>query len=313
MTDQDAQYAAVATGNTNTRPGSTVIVDVNDLILTWEIQDNAFGDKLPTIPRESRVEHGKILYRLKIKAILRSRSTSGPVASRSASFKSDRAGDKVLVSSATTDANGVVIVTLESRENGTLILSVMDHDITAIPLGITLSDAWYESAFLITGYNVCNESDFNGPMVLAPGLGDQHRDDFLNGARGVVMQGTGMALNGRYVRPTHVGTRWRSNAHGHPARLEDPQAVTFAYSADVLGAFGTVSENHSIAVDPTVIPSRARVEIEAVGVRHADDRGSRVLGYHIDNFLGAGNAVVQAWTHGSINQTQRRVKFLGGN
>lgn len=313
MTDQNAQYVAVATGTTNRTPGSTVVVDVTDLILGWEIQDNAFGDKLPIIPRESRVEHGKVLYRLKIKATLRSRSTAGPVVGRSITIKSNRAGDKVQISPASTDSNGAVIVTLETRDKGVLTLSVTDHDITAIPLDLTLSDAWYESTFLITGYNVCSEADFSGQMVAAPGLGDQHRDDFLNGARGVVMQGTGMALNGRYVRPAAVHTAWHHNAHGHADRLENPQGVTFTYTDGVHGAFGTVTENHSIAVDPTVIPPRAHVNIDAVGDRYADDRGSQVLGYHIDNFLGAGDAAVQSWTHGSINRTQRRVKFIGGN
>jgi len=311
MTDQNAQYVAVATGTTNPTPGSTVIVDVADLTLAWEIQDNAFGDKLPIIPRESRVEHGKVLYRLKIKATLCSRSKSGAVAGHSITIKSNRAGDKVQISPASTDSNGAVIVTLESRNKGQLTLSVDDREITAIPLEVTLSDAWYESTFLITGYNVCSEADFNGEMVLAPGLGDQHKDDFLNGGRGVVMQGTGLALNGRYVRPTSVGTHWHLNARGHVDRLENPQAVNFAYTDGVHGAFGTVMQNHSIAVDPTVIPARAHVNIDAVGDRYADDRGSQVRDYHIDNFLGAGETVVQSWAHGSINRTQRRVKFIG--
>ncbi|WP_176343136.1 3D domain-containing protein [Paraburkholderia bryophila] len=312
MTDQNAQYVAVATGTTNPTAGSTVVVDVTDLTLAWEIQDNAFGDKLPIIPRESHVEHGKVLYRLKIKARLRSLSAAAPVAGRSISITSNRTGDRVQLSPTSTDSNGAVIVTLEGRDKGARTLTVTDHDITAVPLDVTLSDAWYESTFLITAYNVCNETDFGWQMVTAPGLGDQHRNDFLNGASGVVMQGTGMALNGRYVRPTHVGTHWHLNAQGHPDHLEDPQAVTFAYSDGVLGAFGTVTENHSIAVDPTVIPPRARVNIDAVGERYADDRGSQIQGYHVDNFLGAGHAVVQTWTHGAINGTQRKVKYLGG-
>lgn len=284
-----------------------------DLALAWEIEDNAFGDKLPIIPKESHVEHGKILYRLKIKATLRSRSAAAPVAGHPIAIKSSRVADKVQMARATTDSDGSVIVTLESRDKGALTLSVDDHAITAIPLNITLADAWYENTFLITGYNVCNESDFSGQMVAAPGLNDQHRDDFLNGARGVVMQGTGMASDGRYIRPTNVGTRWHLNSHRHPDRLENPQAVTFAYSDSVQGAFNPVTPNHSIAVDPAIIPPRAHVNIDAVGDRYADDRGSQVRGYHIDNFLGAGDSVVQAWTHSGINQTQRKVKFIGGN
>ena len=79
------------------------------------------------------------------------------------------------------------------------------------------------------------------------------------------------------------------------------------------GAFHTVTASHSIAVDPAVIPPHAHVNIEAVGDRYADDRGSGIIGYHIDNFLGAGEAVVQVWENGPVNRTHRKVKFLGGN
>lgn len=313
MTDQATSYVAVASGTTNPTPGSTVVVNVASLSADWEVQNNAFGDKLPIIPRESRVAQGKVLYRLKIKATLHSRTDGAAFGSRSTlTVKSNRTKDTVKVA-ASPGEDGTFIVTLETRDKGTLKLTIDDHDVNAVPLEVTLSDAWYESTFLITGYNVCNEADFTGRMVVAPGLGDQHRDDFLNSARGVVMQGTGMASNGRYVRPAAVNTRWHRNAQHHVDRLEDPQAVTFAYTDSVQGAFGPVTSNHSIAVDPTVIPAHAHVNIEAVGDRYADDRGSQINGYHIDNFLGAGNAVVRTWMQGGVNSTQRRVKFIGGN
>ena len=79
------------------------------------------------------------------------------------------------------------------------------------------------------------------------------------------------------------------------------------------GAFHLVTANHSIAVDSAAIPPHIHVKIDAVGDRYADDSESQVISYHIDNFLGAGNAVVQVWENGPVNRTHRKVKFLGGN
>jgi 3D (Asp-Asp-Asp) domain-containing protein len=78
-----------------------------------------------------------------------------------------------------------------------------------------------------------------------------------------------------------------------------------------MGAFHEVKEEHSIAVDPYVIPKQAKVNIDGVGDRFADDRGSAIHAYHIDNFLGAGKKAVTAWPHGGVSGTQRRVKYLG--
>lgn len=82
------------------------------------------------------------------------------------------------------------------------------------------------------------------------------------------------------------------------------------YMDSVPRAFGPVTANHSIAVDRNVIPPRAHVSIDGVGERYADDRGSAIVGRHIDNFLGSGAGVVQAWLHAGVNGTQRRVKYI---
>jgi 3D (Asp-Asp-Asp) domain-containing protein len=281
------------------------------MALDWEIQTNLHGDKLPIIPTGSNVQAGKILYRLKIKLTLHTVSNGTPAAEKLISIQSSNAGDTISLSPAVTDASGVVMLTLETRTAGDRQLSVTNSDITANPLSVSLSDAWYESKFLITGYNVCDESDFTGAMTVGVGLGDQHRYNFLFSASGVIMQGTGRALNGRLVRYVHMTTTWHYNAAHHRDHIIDPAGVTFAYTDGVHGAYGLVSENHSIAVDARVIPPRARVNIEGVGDRSADDRGSAINGYHIDNFLGAGQAVVTQWLHGGVNGTRRKVKYKG--
>lgn len=297
------------TACTNTTPGSCVEVRIAANLLSWEIPNNKFGDKLPTIPASSRVEHGKVLYRLSIKATVKRRD-GGRLSGRVLAIKSSRSHDTIRVV-APTDSDGCAMVILESREPGEVSLSVLDDDITAVLLRVVLKDAWYENTFLITGYHVCFEDEFAGELALARGLGDYHKSDFLYGARGVVMQGTGKASNGRYVRPTQVNSTWHRNSRGNRDILANPDGVAFTYTDSVQGAYGPITENHSIAVDPSVIPKRAQVEIEALGRRFADDTGSAIIGNHIDNFVGAGVVVQSAWENGAVNNTQRKVKFIG--
>lgn len=317
MTDQNSQYVAVATGATNTTPGSTVIVDVADLVLAWEIQDNAFGDKLPIIPKESHVQHGKVLYRLKIKATLRSRSAAGPVAGRSISVKSDRAGDTVTFSPAATGADGTLMVTVESRAPGALQLSVTDHDITAVALPVKFGEAWYEAGFWITHYIIADERDAHGPLVQDPNVAGQHRRDFLYGARGVPMQGTGQTLDNQFVRFDGGGGGWHHNAGGHPDELNHPDTAHLHSTDAAHGAFADVQQDHSIAIDPRVIPGRSRVYIASgdgsrvIGERHADDTGGGIHGFHIDHFSGAGNAATTRWEAAGGDMHNAKVKFLG--
>jgi 3D (Asp-Asp-Asp) domain-containing protein len=317
MTDQNEQYVAVATGTTNTTPGSTVVVDVADLTLSWEIQDNTFGDKLPIIPRESHVDHGKVLCRLMIKVTLRSRSSAGPVAGRSITVKSNRTEDTVTVTPASTGADGTALVKLESRKSGELTLSITDHDVSAVPLSINLGEAWYEAGFQITHYVIADEHDANGPMVQDPNVMGQHRRDFLYGARGVPMQGTGQTLDNHYVRFDGGGGGWHHNAAGHPDVLNHPETAHLRSTDAAHGAFADVVQDHSIAVDPRVVPGRARVSIASsdgtrvVGERHADDTGGGIRGYHIDHFSGAGSAATARWEAAGGDMQNAKVKFLG--
>ncbi|WP_157377235.1 3D domain-containing protein [Burkholderia ubonensis] len=288
-------------------------MSVADTVLRWEIQKNSFGDTLPIIPSSSSVQNGRVLYQLKIKVTLSHVSDGTPVSGKSVTIKSSRNGDVLSPSVLSSGADGTALFTLQSRNSGDLQLSVESSDVTADALSVSLKDAWYESTFLITGYNVCDESDFGGQMTNAAGLGDQHRYDFLFSASGVIMQGTGRAINGRYVRFVRMSTTWHLNERTHHRdHIQDPAQVTFAYTNSVQGAFGAVTENHSIAVDKSVIPPHAHVSIDGVGDRYADDKGSAIVGYHIDNFLGAGASVVRTWLHGGVNGTQRRVKYIGG-
>jgi 3D (Asp-Asp-Asp) domain-containing protein len=202
---------------------------------------------------------------------------------------------------------------LETRTPGDLELRTTTSGVTLAPFKLTLKEAWYQSTFLITGYNVCAEVDFSGKLVEATGLREKHKDDFLFGAAGVPMQGTGLTEDGQYIRLKHFGGGWHVNKRGHRDSANSPSAVSFQYADGVMGAYGAVSENHSIAVDPTVIPRHAKVLIDGVGERFADDTGSAIRHYHIDNFLGVGEAVVSAWNHGGVNGTEKKVKYMGAS
>lgn len=299
----------VATANTQTITGSVSRAIVEDLICTLTIQTNQFNDELPIIPTSSHTEGNKVLYQQKLKATLVQHADGKPIEGHVILIVSNRPEDHIVVSG-NTDSKGEAIITLETRSPGSLELTTKTPGVTLTKLTLTLKEAWYQSTFLITGYNVCDEADFSGPLVDGAGLAEKHKKDFLYGAGGIPMQGTGKSGD-RYIRLQSMSGGWHHNAAGHPDQVNNEAKVTFAYATGAIGAFGSVTENHSIAVDPNVIPKHGKVSIDGVGERYADDRGSAINGYHIDNFLGAGKAVVTTWIHGGINGTQRTVKYLG--
>lgn len=302
----------VGEANTNPTKGSVAKVIIDDYVCTLSLEQNEFGDTLPVIPTAARTERNKILYQLKIKAKLTRQTDASPVPSHKFAIKSNRTGDRV-ESKGQTNAQGEVTFTLVTRESGELILNTSTAGISMSPFPIKLQEAWYESPFLITGYNVCDEIDFSGQLVEGKGLDEKHKDDFLYGAAGVAMQGTGRTTEGKYIRLNNKPGGWQKNKKGSPERLANPSAAEFAYASGIHGSYDDLKENYSIAVDKVVIPKKAKVEIEGLGERVADDSGGAIDLYHIDNFLGSGKAVVKAWLKGGINGTKRRVKYLGAN
>ena len=97
----------------------------------------------------------------------------------------------------------------------------------------------------------------------------------------------------------------RATAHVIPADLPEPPIGRFkltAYSGPQLGqaqpitATGTTARaGRTVAVDPAVIPLGARIYIEGLGERIAEDVGGGVNGRHIDVYLGS---VPQAFDFG---------------
>ncbi|MGF6301492.1 MULTISPECIES: 3D domain-containing protein [Paraburkholderia] len=302
------------TACTSTNPDSCVEVRIAANLLSWNIPDNNFGDKLPVISSSSRALGGKILYHLTIQATVKSRRTDS-VFGRTLSIRSSRPSDTIQISGPT-DLDGCATVILESRESGDLTLTVADEDITAVPLRITLAQAWYETGFEVTHYIIADERDAHGPMAQAPGVSGSHRQDFLYGAAGVPMQGTGETLDHRFVR-WNGGGGWHKNAAGHPDILNKPAQARLSETDAAHGCFADVVANRSIAIDPTVIPGRSRVYIASsdgrrvVGERSADDTSGGIRGAHIDHFSGPGSAATRAWQGSGGDLQNARVKFLG--
>jgi 3D (Asp-Asp-Asp) domain-containing protein len=300
----------VGTAATNQQSGSVKQVVVEDLLCSLSAIPNALGDTLPIIPSGSNVQGGKVLFQMIFRAHLTQRADGKEVAGHALAITSSNGSDKISYPFAT-DAHGHLTITLETRDQGERNLTTSTAHVTLMPLNVSVGEAWYQGTFQITGYNVCDEDDFSGKLVDGIGLSEQHKSDFLYSAYGIPMQGTGKTSDGKYVRLASMRGGWHLSDKGHKDRVNDPTEVSFAYADGVQGAFGSVSENHSIAVDPNIIPPNSRVNVNGIGDRSADDRGSGINGYHIDNFLGGGTAVVKAWKSGGINGTQQRIKFLG--
>jgi 3D (Asp-Asp-Asp) domain-containing protein len=160
----------------------------------------------------------------------------------------------------------------------------------------------------VTEYYPVPEAWFVGRKVAVPGLADKHRIDWLYSARGVSMQGTGIALDGSFVhidalgdggwvtdraRPSAPGRKgwaggppfWRAGAYW----LAKGHHVTFPLAAggwsngrgkryvplpDVTFAAGEskpLRYYRSIAVDPSLIPLGSRIYIAAY--RHTAGHG----------------------------------------
>jgi 3D (Asp-Asp-Asp) domain-containing protein len=160
---------------------------------------------------------------------------------------------------------------------------------------------WFDSPFQITHYTFALENDpihANSPLVQAPGLAEPHRESFLFGDRGIMMQGTGQASDGRYIT-----IDW--NAGG-------PQGRNTHFTYGVGGTGGTPVPWKTVASDPSVVPTHSRVVIEEYqdkGEMEANDTGGAITGRHLDLFIG-GATIAEAFALGT--KTSRVGIVTGG-
>jgi 3D (Asp-Asp-Asp) domain-containing protein len=130
-----------------------------------------------------------------------------------------------------------------------------------------------DGEYLITHYTFALESDpiyDNSKQIVVPGLdkSETYKHDFIYGHRGVIMQGTGRAINGKYITIDWGKKKW-----------------TFKYD---VGA--TVIDWKTVAADPAVLSRGTQIEIEIYkdkGTFTVTDTGGAIKGHHIDVFVGA--------------------------
>ncbi len=161
---------------------------------------------------------------------------------------------------------------------------------------------WLPQPFTITHYTFALEDDpihASSPLVSAPGLAEPHRESFLYGDRGILMQGTGQASNGRYIT-----IDWN---HG------GPNGRNTAFTYGIGGSNGNPVPWKTVASDPSVVPTNSRVLIEAYqdkGEMVANDTGGAINGPHLDLFIG-GATIAEAFQLGT--KTSRVAILTGAN
>lgn len=151
---------------------------------------------------------------------------------------------------------------------------------------------------LLTDYWPSPERWFRGPLVHASGIPGRHRAAWLFGARGLPMEGEGVASDGRvyhFAGPYDLGwinARGGGTApcaapgywtNGRPVRLAQPGRARFA-----AGHSRTLAYWKSVAVDPRLIPYGSRIFLKTLcatpahGWVVARDTGGAIRGAHID-------------------------------
>ncbi len=173
---------------------------------------------------------------------------------------------------------------------------------------------------VVTEYFPVPEAWFNGARVTAPGLRAAHRVDWLYSARGLLMEGEGIGLDGRryhaasFASGGWIDRRGRGTRFGGSGRSSDPPywyrerywrdrrgLVTYPLerggwahgrgrtSAPARGSTFAAGEARrltywrSVAVDPRVIALGSAVRIPAYGRWFcAQDTGGAIDGRHVD-------------------------------
>jgi len=274
------QNEPLKSADTNPQKGSVFEAPLEKkYICKLQIMKNkVMDDYLPIIPASSRVEKKKVLFHLEFEARVTDKNSGQPVPNKTLQFKAVPVKVKKLIAPKPTDKDGKTIVILETREQGDLKLSVKNPDVRMEEFPVSIKEAWYESKFELTHYVIYEESShrFKGEMVdtyqsaQVPD-GKRHKKDFL---REVKMQGTG-----RTMMPDRPFLKYLDKKN------------IFLYVNKITGCTNKeLKANHSIAVDPAILPFLHRVMIffpskAELGMRYAEDRGKRIKNYHFDLFM----------------------------
>jgi 3D (Asp-Asp-Asp) domain-containing protein len=205
------------------------------------------------------------------------------------------------------------------RRTIVIVFALLLCGAVASPAGAVIRKPRWLGKVQITEYYPVPEKWFVGQKVDTPGMGGQHRVDWLYSARGVSMEGDGIDLDGDNVhiedlglggwvddhgRSTSVGGGghpfWRAGSywksldgwltfpldaggwfHGTGTKFVDPPGATFA-----AGESRPLTPYKSIAVDPRLIAFGSSVYVPQYqshgGWFTAADTGGAIKGRHID-------------------------------
>jgi 3D (Asp-Asp-Asp) domain-containing protein len=207
--------------------------------------------------------------------------------------------------------------------SGTITATFSINPILASPPPPIGGPGKWLGGFELTEYYPALEAWFQGALVDSPGLGTQHRIDWLYSAHGLSMEGDGIGLDGKPYHVANLGSGgwltaggggtaqfgagsapfwrtggfWRSAtgtltfplsnggwSAGTGVRYVPPPGITFAP-----GQSRPLSYLRSVATDPSVIPMGSHIFIPSYqsingGWFEADDTGGAIIGNHIDVF-----------------------------
>jgi 3D (Asp-Asp-Asp) domain-containing protein len=152
---------------------------------------------------------------------------------------------------------------------------------TACPTGY----AEVGSSFRLTAYALAQEKEFAAtPTVTNPcGLTGTFRQKFLfetaTAPRGVKMQGSGLADNGKFI---------------HYAAKGGADCFEVISTAGVTKHGTTPTAGRTVAVDKSQIPLGTQLLIEDIGARTAEDTGKSIKTDHIDVYYGTTKTIMEA-------------------
>ena len=160
-----------------------------------------------------------------------------------------------------------------------------EHDDKAIWLAIHQPEfevTWLEETFTISHYTYALERDpiyADDELVSVPGLpeADLYKSGFIYGGRGILLQGTGLAENGRFIT-----IDWERSYH-------DPNDFTNNRWFFKYGQGGTVKPWKTAATHHPDLPQGTRIIIESYLGEHTfvvADSGLDLAENQIDIFIG---------------------------
>jgi 3D (Asp-Asp-Asp) domain-containing protein len=258
-------------------------------VFDFEVLPNKFGDLLPIIPSGYGLKDGKkVRYEQDFRITVTWQQTRKPAKGLTIWLRSDREDDDISPRAAVTDSEGTAKFTISSWDSGDVYVTVFgDYRPDGVRFGgIHFRQAWFEDTFLCTVYFTPLESEYPpDPKEQPRNLHKPHSSKWLRYPY-VSLQGSGI----------YKDSAGKDQLVGYAAN----QGV---YQYQSGGGKQQVSVNHSIAVDPHVIPYDGWVRVHdthgsaIVGDRHADDVGDPdvIYGFHIDIYVGAGKRAKDAW------------------